>query len=157
DPLLGDSGQPPTEPAPTSGSGFLDQALAELPENSAFPQGYSPLAYPDTRRDLLERLYREGATAHLYRYLRVFGEATLVEFLHARWGHLHRPEERTTLDRLVRLLVAIGLWDSPDEGKQFVQRLPELAYLLVERSLFSVMPVPLAASRGLLFRIPCPL
>jgi hypothetical protein len=79
--------------------------------------------------------------------------------MHVRWNRLHHPEERATLARWARVLTAIGLWDSPEGGQQFLRHagVPRLAHHLVERGLSSFQAVPLAAARGLLFRIPCPL
>lgn len=156
-PLLVDASYPPEEPAPAGGGALVE--LAGGVADPHLPKDFSALAHPDERPHFLESLHERNSTEHLYHYIRAFGEATLLEFLHERWKHMHHPDERATLSRWVRLLVAIGLWDGPDGCLQFLKKahVAHLAHHLVTPSLSTFVPVPPAAARGLLFRIPCPL
>jgi hypothetical protein len=162
DPLLREPERPPAEPPPRNGGGFLEMELERLGREPHVFIDYAPLQNPTTRRALFEAVHREDLTTQFYPYLRAFGEATLVEFVHGRWDRLHLPEEREGLARWGRLLRAIGLWE---DGRllyeDFARRtsMPRTAHDLffgVELGLFAFAE-PLVASKNLLFRIPCPL
>jgi hypothetical protein len=159
DPLLREAERPPDGPPPRAGGSFLDAQMEQLGTDPRVWKDYSALQDPVRRRKLFEAMHHDEATTLFYPYLQAFGAATVLEFLHVNWKHLYHAEVRETLAQWTHLLIATGLSEGLPPYWELLRYhgMPEPARYFLESRPVSFWAAPLVASKGLLFRLPCPL
>jgi hypothetical protein len=149
-----------------SGGAYYEERLQSLTTQRSLRHvqiDYSILQYPDKRKGFLESL-RQKSTPELYAYVRAFGEATLLEFLHVRHNDLFKPEVRELLSQWIALLYLAGLWDTTHEFSTFLAS-SGLSDSIIGGSrpwtdpgswLAANSPI-LSARKDSIFHVPCPL
>lgn len=156
---------PPDDDGPDSPSAMLERGFHALRESRANYAGSSALADPGHRMSFLSELTSPAWVDVVYQHLRVFGEATLRALSQEQAA---LQDDDAAIDDVMlwgALLYRAGLWPTPTDFADAMQRHSRTSGLEGFHSLWDLQTLLAAPPAGLegnrmpqlLLRVPCPL